>query len=225
MRTLLVVTSATSEGVQRKDRARNRQALIDAAQIVFAESGIEAPLEQIARRAGLGSATLYRHFPERADLLEATLLRNLDRHAQFLEEAARQETGWKALAHYLAALFREQVSNVGYTAGMRAIPEGKSEQVDEKRRANLQAFARIAQSAHEEGSLRRDRTLSDLLIILFVNEQFVTRPKPLAMQASERFLDIALAGLSTVPAPWTRSHADTEIGAALAGLDPRIPLR
>lgn len=57
----------------RADARRNRARLVTAASAVIAESGAEASLEEIARRAGVGSATLHRHFPTRAGLLEAVL--------------------------------------------------------------------------------------------------------------------------------------------------------
>ncbi|WP_292151633.1 TetR/AcrR family transcriptional regulator [Brevundimonas sp.] len=57
---------------------RHRAALLDAAAQVFAAGGVEAPLGEIAKRAGVGRGTLYRHFPERIDLVVALLNRNLD---------------------------------------------------------------------------------------------------------------------------------------------------
>ena len=62
----------------RKDAARNRDALMTAAAEVFAERGIEASLEEIARRAGVGIGTLYRHFPNRDVLNEAVYRREVD---------------------------------------------------------------------------------------------------------------------------------------------------
>ena len=57
----------------RRDAQRNRDAIVEAARQVFCDHGLEAPLEQIARQAGVGIATLYRRFPDRAALLDAVL--------------------------------------------------------------------------------------------------------------------------------------------------------
>ena len=57
--------------VRRRDARRNRELLVTAAHEVFTEQGLEAPLDVIARRAGVGNATLYRHFPSRAALIDA----------------------------------------------------------------------------------------------------------------------------------------------------------
>lgn len=61
----------------RKDRLRNRDAILDSARRVFIEQGVLAPLDEIARRAGVGSATLYRHFPTRDELVFAAIERDI----------------------------------------------------------------------------------------------------------------------------------------------------
>ena len=62
---------ASGAPLLRRDARRNRERLVEAAHAVFAEQGLEAPLDVIARRAGVGNATLYRHFPTRAALVDA----------------------------------------------------------------------------------------------------------------------------------------------------------
>ncbi|WP_030238518.1 TetR/AcrR family transcriptional regulator [Streptomyces sp. NRRL S-455] len=66
----------------RKDARRNRQALLDAAAAVFATSGVEAPVRDIAAEAGVGVATIYRHFPTRADLVVAVYRHQIDACAE-----------------------------------------------------------------------------------------------------------------------------------------------
>ncbi|MER5654665.1 MULTISPECIES: TetR/AcrR family transcriptional regulator [unclassified Streptomyces] len=56
---------------KRADARRNQESLLDAAAAIFAESGVEAPVRDVAARAGVGTATIYRHFPTRADLIIA----------------------------------------------------------------------------------------------------------------------------------------------------------
>ena len=71
-------TNSVPKSSPRKDVVRHRAALLDAAARVFAAGGVDAPLGEIAREAGVGRGTLYRHFPERIDLIVALLNRNLD---------------------------------------------------------------------------------------------------------------------------------------------------
>src|SRR2546425_11354594 len=86
----------------RADARRNRHQLLIAARDVFAERGAGAPLEEIARRAGVGIATLYRRFPERESLMRAVVLDALDRVAQEAEHALAEEPdAFEALARYM----------------------------------------------------------------------------------------------------------------------------
>jgi AcrR family transcriptional regulator len=71
----------------RRDQLRNRRALVQAAQALFAELGLDVPLDAIAKRAGLGNATLYRHFPDRRALIVLALLVNLARHQEAITDS------------------------------------------------------------------------------------------------------------------------------------------
>ena len=77
----------------RRDAERNRLKLLDAGREVFAEDP-EAPLEEIARRAGVGIGTLYRHFPTRDALVEAIYAEHMDEVLAAAEEAADAENAW-----------------------------------------------------------------------------------------------------------------------------------
>lgn len=74
--------SGTTAAPKRKDAQRNKQALLDAAAAVFVTSGVEAPVRDIAARAGVGIGTIYRHFPTRADLVIAVYRHQVDACAE-----------------------------------------------------------------------------------------------------------------------------------------------
>ncbi|GAA5170206.1 helix-turn-helix domain-containing protein [Pseudonocardia eucalypti] len=88
----------------RKDAARNRQLLLVAARQVFSEQGLDAPLDEIARRAGVGNATLYRRFPTREDLYEAVFADLGEDIAEAGRRAVRTEDSWTALTVYIEDL-------------------------------------------------------------------------------------------------------------------------
>ncbi|WP_327064846.1 TetR/AcrR family transcriptional regulator [Kitasatospora sp. NBC_01302] len=75
-------STASAAGSRRKDAQRNRQALLEAAAAVFVTSGVEAPVRDIAARAGVGMGTIYRHFPTRADLVIAVYRHQVDACAE-----------------------------------------------------------------------------------------------------------------------------------------------
>ncbi|MFJ9481631.1 TetR/AcrR family transcriptional regulator [Streptomyces mirabilis] len=74
--------AGSAAGSQRKDARRNRQSLLDAAAAVFVTSGVEAPVRDIAAKAGVGMGTIYRHFPTRADLIIAVYRHQVDACAE-----------------------------------------------------------------------------------------------------------------------------------------------
>lgn len=75
-------SSGSTAGSRRKDARRNRQTLLDAAAAVFVTSGVEAPVRDIATKAGVGMGTIYRHFPTRADLVIAVYRHQVDACAE-----------------------------------------------------------------------------------------------------------------------------------------------
>src|SRR5438128_3496225 len=87
----------------RADAARNREALLSAARKVMSEQGLDAPLDEIARRAGVGNATLYRRFPTRTELIVAVCEERMAEHVGAVEEALAEPDSWEALRHYITA--------------------------------------------------------------------------------------------------------------------------
>ncbi len=100
----------------RADAQRNLDALLEAAKSVFAASGVDAPVREIAARAGVGVATVYRHFPQRADLVAAVFRREVDACAAAAPALAREHAPAEALARWL----RRYTSFVATKRGLAA---------------------------------------------------------------------------------------------------------
>ena len=98
---------------RRRDAQRNRELLVGAAHAVFTEQGLEAPVDVIARRAGVGNATFYRHFPTRAALVDAVFHTLLTDTMTLGERARSAPDAWTGLARYFQAVF---TSLAGYWA-------------------------------------------------------------------------------------------------------------
>ena len=88
----------------RADAARNRAAIVEAARAVFAEQGLDAPLDEIARRAGTGNATLYRRFPTRGDLIAAVFADWMTEPLEAVEAGLTDEDPWRGFASYVEAV-------------------------------------------------------------------------------------------------------------------------
>ncbi|MFJ6571912.1 TetR/AcrR family transcriptional regulator [Streptomyces sp. NPDC091292] len=146
---------------RRTDARQNRERLLAAAREVFAEAGPDASLNEIARRAGVGPGTLYRHFPNRPSLLTAVLgdrIRVLGEQADALLCA---ESADDALARWLGAFLDHARVNQGM-GGALMIEEAGGIGVD-CHRLILDAAAGLLARAQERGSARPDLTADDLV--------------------------------------------------------------
>lgn len=156
-------SSAHSDAVRarrprRADAQRNYEALLGAARDAFATEGTSVALEDIARRAGVGIGTLYRHFPDRRQLLEAVYVHEVDGLCQAAEEVA-DLPAWAALETWLRRF-------VAYTATKRAILEelaGGSPLFASCFEAILAAGGPLLARAQASGDARSDITFDDLL--------------------------------------------------------------
>jgi AcrR family transcriptional regulator len=103
-------TSAPERG-SRRDAQRNRALLIAAARESFAEHGVDARLDEIARRAGVGTGTLYRHFPTREALVEAIFAERVGEFLALAEAGLAEPDAWAGLVGFLEATLELQRSD------------------------------------------------------------------------------------------------------------------
>ncbi|MEU2492158.1 helix-turn-helix domain-containing protein [Streptomyces sp. NPDC007883] len=179
----------------RADALRNRERIVTAAREMFVEFGPEVPLDEIARRAGVGNATLYRNFPDRSTLVHEVVLSVLRRTAESAEEAAVTEADpFAALSRFTHAAADERV------AALCPLLSGDFDKDHPDlvaQRDRLEgAVQTLVDHAHEAGRLRADVAVGDLMVML----SQLTRPLPgtacLAIdQFTHRHLQLFLDGL------------------------------
>lgn len=142
----------------RADAHRNREQIIAAAREVFLEQGIRAPLEEIARRAGVGIATLYRRFPDRHTLVQQVGLDNLALIGEELDRAtAAHSDAWGALVQLLRRLVELRITVVMPVLVPELEQDARAEGGTLKARRD-QIFERMEQvtrTAQQEGQLRQ----------------------------------------------------------------------
>ncbi|MFX4293792.1 TetR/AcrR family transcriptional regulator [Streptomyces bohaiensis] len=171
-----------ASGGLRADAARNRDRIVAAAREVFAAEGQTAPLDEIARTAGVGNATLYRHFPARRDLVVAVVRDISERAADRAEHAlAAGADPFEALRGLFLAGVEEKVGVMCTMLGTEADP-GRSAAGDRL----TQVVERLVSRARATGTLRADVTAGDILLAI----GRLTRPLP---DGSECRLDGDLA--------------------------------
>lgn len=184
-----------SERRLRADAQRNLDRILDAARDVFLEQGVDAPLDEIARRAGVGIATLYRRFPDRQALARGVALDVWRRSAHEARLALAEEpTAFQALARYL-----HRALDLGIGAVMPLLVE-QAILDDETRAARDQSaepLQRMIAAAQAEGILRADVTFGDTGLLLIRLNRPLPGPFPRALDQAiaHRHLDLLLAGL------------------------------
>ncbi|MFF1722621.1 TetR/AcrR family transcriptional regulator [Streptomyces sviceus] len=217
------MTDDVTAPVRRRDARRNRELLVEAAHEVFTEQGLEAPLDVIARRAGVGNATLYRHFPSRAALVDAVFRDPLTSTMAAGEQARAATDPWEGLVGYLEAVFAVLATDRGTNDLMTTHLEGVEslQAVHAHNRATMDLLLR---RGHEEGSIRADATTEDVLFALAALGRAVPSLATTAgPEAWRRPLALLLDGLRASPAvaplPSPALTAD-ELGDVLQGLGP-----
>jgi len=177
----------------RADAARNRQAIVDAAHDVFAEQGLDAPLDEIARRAGIGNATLYRRFPTRADLVTAVFADGMAGHVAAVEEGLANPNPWPGFCSYVTAVAALQARDRGI-ADLVTMEVSSAPEIERLRRQAFDGLARLIERGKAAGALRADLTTEDVLILLMANAGLVERAHSAAGEASARLVHVLLDG-------------------------------
>jgi AcrR family transcriptional regulator len=176
----------------RADARRNFDALLAAARDAFDREGIDVPLEDIARQAGVGIGTLYRNFPTRSDLIEAVYVSEIEELLQAARDVADREP-WDALETWLRRFS-------GYVATKLAMLQGLNKDSDMFRVCRAAMFAAanpLFERAQESGDVRADTSLDDVMRLV----SGVTGSHYESDEQRARVLTLALDAIRSSPAP------------------------
>ncbi|MEV6245757.1 TetR/AcrR family transcriptional regulator [Streptomyces sp. NPDC051742] len=157
----------------RADALRNRERIVTAAREMFVEFGPQVPYDEVARRAGVGNATLYRNFPERPDLVREVVLSIMGRVTEVAERAAEEEDDtFAALRRFTHAAVEERI---GALCPMLdgAFDKDHPDLIAERDRLEEVVKALVG-SAQRAGRLRLDVGVGDLMVAV----SQLTRPLP-----------------------------------------------
>jgi AcrR family transcriptional regulator len=148
----------------RVDSQRNRERLLQAATRVFSAGGRDATLEAVAKKAGVGIGTLYRHFPTREALFEAVYRREVDELGELAERLAGEAAPVDALRQWLNAFVQLVATKKGMLAALSLAALGPSAQLYAYSFERLsKAIGAVLQRAITAGEIRADITPEDLL--------------------------------------------------------------
>jgi AcrR family transcriptional regulator len=177
----------------RADSARNRQLLLEAAKAGFSDVGLDVSLEEIARRAGVGIGTLYRHFPSREAVVEAVYRREVEQLVEAVPHLLETAPAGEAL-HQWMHLF------VNYIATKRMIAPSLGAKAASASTAHAsplelitRAISTLVKAAVRSGDVRKDIEPTDLLRAL-VGVSY-GNPDPAWEASARRLIDILMDGL------------------------------
>jgi len=179
----------------RADAARNRQRILDAATTVFAERGLEATLDDVADRAGVGVGTVYRRFSGKEALVEALFEQGVDSMVELAFEAATIADSWEALVWFLEKACQRLAEDLGLRDVTMHCMYGR-QRIHQARERIVPALTALIERAQRDGHLRSDIVAADVPLIELMVNSVATYTNRLAPDLWHRYLAIVLDGLS-----------------------------
>ena len=179
--------------VQRADARRNREKVLEAAREHFALDGLETQMDEIARAAGVGVGTVYRHFPTKEDLLQALADDRFEGLAGAAREALEAADAWQGFVDFMTYAARVMAEDRALSEAMDQLPglcRSSAERVE------MPALTgQVVARAQASGDLRPDLVPEDVPALVCGLGRAVRSEVERPTLSWERFLEIVLAGL------------------------------
>jgi AcrR family transcriptional regulator len=176
----------------RADAKRNRERILEVAREVFTRDGAAASLDDIARRSGIGNATLYRHFPTRDALIEAVYRSEVEKLAAAEQRFAATMAPLEALRAWMLLFIDHVAAKTLIIPAMDTVVGGSMRLIEGSRNLIHTAFITSVKRAIASGELRADTAPSDFVRALV--GVFHTTALPGWEQSARRIVDILIAG-------------------------------
>ena len=173
----------------RADAVRNRARVIAAARDCMAKRGLDVQMDEIAKKAGVGVGTVYRHFPTKDDLIDALAGDRFVRLAELADEALEQPDPWEAFVGFMRASAMIQVEDKALSQVLVSRPETMrraAESVD-----MLDRVSRVIGRAQEAGAVRKDARPEDVPMVMCALGGAMNHP----MSDPHRYISLCIDGL------------------------------
>jgi AcrR family transcriptional regulator len=195
----------------RSDARDNRERILEVARAAFGADGLGVPMREIARRAGVGPATLYRRFPTKEALITEAFAEQMALCTAIVEDGLADPDPWHGFCRMIERIAELHVHNQGFTAAFLAAFPDAIDFAAERERA-MRAVGELARRAKAAGRLRPDFVLADLILMLQAYSGIRADTPAEALAAVRRFAALQIEGFRAVP------------GAAPLPPPPRLPL-
>lgn len=182
------------EKVVRKDARRNRARIVDAARDAFAVDGLDTSAAAIARRAQVGTATLYRHFPTRPDLIDAVFGEEAQHCLSLLTTAIHVPDAWQGLRQALDAVVELELAAPGLANRITTSERSTTFLGDFNRRVRHD-LAFLANRLRDEGRARTDLTGADIALLLTAVRAIAVSNRTHVRERCRRYITMTIDGL------------------------------
>ena len=175
----------------RSDAEENRQRVLDAARELFSERGLDVPMRLIARRAGVGPATLYRRFPTKQALVDEAFTDELRSCQTIVAEACADPDAWRGFSSFLIRIGELNARNQGFTDAFMSTFRD-SVDIATHRQGMLRSLAALCRRAQQSGSMRHDVELDDIVLVLMAGRGISAVGSQARVAAARRFSALAI---------------------------------
>jgi AcrR family transcriptional regulator len=163
---MLAGTGVTRPRALRADARRNRQRVLEVAEATFADEGLDVPIDEIARRAGLGVGTLYRHFPTKEALFAAIVVGRVERATAHALQLARADDPGGVFFEFLVYLLEQGAMKKDFVDALAGAGVDLSRLAARPKQAFRAAIAKLLARAQAAGAVRRDATVGDVVALI-----------------------------------------------------------
>jgi len=195
-------TEQTAVRQLRADARRNRERILEAAKEVFGEDGADAQMDDVARRAGVGVGTVYRHFPNKDVLMGELVTEKFTGFTEAAQEALNKKDAWEGFSQLLYDTAEHMAENVALQDALRTT--GKAFEYAEPARLELNAVMdKLIKRAQRQGAMRKDFKAEELGMLMSGLCASMSGPLP-EQHNWQRHLEILLDGLRAKAGPRPR---------------------
>lgn len=187
--TTITDTPIPAERTQRSDARRNRRRIVAAARKSMARKGLDAQMDEIARAAGVGVGTVYRHFPTKDELVQALAEERFERLEELAREALAQSDPWQSFEDFIRASARIQTDDRALSEVLTSRPETMTRAAE--RVGILDLVSQLMGRAQAAGVLRPDAHPRDVPMLMCALAGTFRNPHA----DPERYIGIVLDGL------------------------------
>ncbi|MCU1480226.1 MAG: TetR family transcriptional regulator [Subtercola sp.] len=200
----------------RADAEDNRQRVLEAARELFSERGLDVPMRMIARRAGVGPATLYRRFPTKQSLVDEAFTDELRSCQTIVAEACADTDPWRGFCSFLFRIGELNARNQGFTDAFMSTFRD-SVDIAAHRQGILRSLAALCRRAQQAGTMRSDLVLDDVVLVLMAGRGISAPTVDARIAAARRFSALAIEAFRA-PGPETGIHLPPPARVAAAML-------